>query len=439
MSELEAKIKGKEAIIGIVGLGYVGLPLARSFSNQSFKVIGFDIDKGKVDLINKGESYIDHIHSDSIKELVAKKLLVCTNQFEEINEVDVVIICVPTPLTKNREPDLQPVLATGASIAQYLKKGQLVVLESSTYPGTTDTELRSVLETSDLVAGKDFWLAYSPEREDPGNANFETSTIPKVVGADESYSLDLVSTLYDSVITETVPVSSTRAAEAVKLTENIFRSVNIALVNELKMVFDEMNIDVWEVLDAADSKPFGFMKFTPGPGLGGHCIPIDPFYLSYKAREYEVPTRFIELAGEINQEMPRYVVSKVMWALNEYRGMAVKGSQILIIGMSYKKDVDDMRESPSLILIELLEALGAIVCFHDDYIPVIPDTREHSELAGRKSLPLKEETLSSMDLVLISTDHSYIDYSLIAKNSSLIVDTRNAMKSSVTETPVVKA
>ncbi|MDA8712189.1 nucleotide sugar dehydrogenase [Alphaproteobacteria bacterium] len=433
------KIKSKQAIIGIVGLGYVGLPLARAFCHQNIHVVGFDIDQEKIDTIEKNQSYIKHIGDDAIREMRADGLFNVTTDFAKIADVDVIIICVPTPLSKHREPDLGPVLNTGRSIAPYLQKGQLVVLESSTYPGTTDSELAGVLEQSGLKKDEDFYLAYSPEREDPGNESFSTSTIPKIVGADTPLSRDLVAAVYEGVISEVVSVASSRTAEAIKLTENIFRSVNIALVNELKVIFDAMDIDVWDVIDGAATKPFGFMPFYPGPGLGGHCIPIDPFYLTYKAREYEVPTRFIELAGEINTKMPQLVVAKTGQALSLVSEKALNGSKVLIIGMAYKKNIDDMRESPSLVLTELLEAEGAKVTYHDPFVPSIPKTREHSQLAGRTSVDLTPEILSGVDAVLISTNHDGVDYHMLADWAKLIIDTRNAMKEFSGKAVVVKA
>lgn len=433
------KIKSKQAIIGIVGLGYVGLPLARAFCHQNIHVVGFDIDQEKIDTIEKNQSYIKHIGDDAIKEMRADGPFNVTTDFAKIADVDVIIICVPTPLSKHREPDLGPVLNTGRSIAPHLQKGQLVVLESSTYPGTTDSELAGVLEQSGLKKDEDFYLAYSPEREDPGNESFSTSIIPKIVGADTPLSRDLVAAVYEGVISEVVSVASSRTAEAIKLTENIFRSVNIALVNELKVIFDAMDIDVWDVIDGAATKPFGFMPFYPGPGLGGHCIPIDPFYLTYKAREYEVPTRFIELAGEINTKMPQLVVAKTGQALSLVSEKALNGSKVLIIGMAYKKNVDDMRESPSLVLTELLEAEGAKVSYHDPYVTVIPPTRQHDDLAGRESLELTPETISQADAVLISTNHDGLDYQMMADNATLIIDTRNAMKDFPGKATVVKA
>ncbi len=438
MSRLE-KIKSKQATIGIVGLGYVGLPLARAFCQQSIKTVGFDIDQNKINEIEAGRSYIKHIGDDAIQKMRGDRLFDVTTDFAKIADVDVIIICVPTPLSRHREPDLEPVLNTGKTIMPHLQKGQLVILESSTYPGTTDSELAGVLAQSGLKKDEDFYLAYSPEREDPGNETFSTSTIPKIVGADTPLARDMAVAVYDGVISEIIPVASSRTAEAIKLTENIFRSVNIALVNELKVIFDAMDIDVWSVIDGAATKPFGFMPFYPGPGLGGHCIPIDPFYLTYKAREYDVPTRFIELAGEINTKMPQLVVAKTGQALSLISQKALNGSSILIIGMAYKKNVDDMRESPSLVLTELLEAEGAEVAYHDPYFPTIPQTREHSQLAGRTSLDLTPEILSGFDAVLISTNHDVLDYQMMADHAKLIVDTRNAMKDISGKAVVVKA
>ena len=433
------KLKSKQGVIAIIGLGYVGLPLARAFCENSIKVIGFDIDHEKIEKIKSGKSYIQHIPDEVISTIYKNGLFDVTSDFQRISEVDAIVICVPTPLSKYREPDLGPVLNTGHSIAPYIQKGQLVVLESSTYPGTTDEELASILSASGLNKDEDFFLAYSPEREDPGNINFSTSTIPKIVGADSEHARDLAVALYEGVILKIVPVKSSRTAEAIKLTENIFRSVNIALVNELKVIFDAMDIDVWDVIDGASTKPFGFMPFYPGPGLGGHCIPIDPFYLTYKAREFDVPTRFIELAGEVNTNMPRLVVSKLAEALSLHAKKSINGVKVLILGMAYKKNVDDMRESPSLVLMELLEARGAMVDYHDTYVPVIPHTREHDALSGRESIKLKKDNLAKYDVVLISTDHDDVNYQMIGDNSSLVIDTRNAFSGLSTKAQIVKA
>ncbi len=422
---LISRIEASEARVGVVGLGYVGLPLVQLCCRQDLAVIGFDIDQEKVGLLNDGKSYIGHIPSEAIGNLRRNHQFEASSDFDRISEVDVIIVCVPTPLTRHREPDLTAIEATAEAIAPRLREGQLIVLESSTFPGTTDEVMKPILEKSGLRAGVDFFLAYSPEREDPGNKTHTAQTTPKVVGADGPEALAATQALYNKIIDATVVVSNSRTAEAVKLTENIFRSVNIALVNELKIIFDKMGIDVWEVIDAAASKPFGFMPFYPGPGLGGHCIPIDPFYLTWKAREFDVPTRFIELAGEINTHMPNYVIAKLSQALNDHFERSVKGSRILILGIAYKKDVDDMRESPSLVLMERLEVAGAKVDFHDPFIPVIPHTREHDNLSGRKSVGLTEETVGTYDAVLIATDHSTVDYALVSRHAPLIVDTRN--------------
>lgn len=433
------KMKAKQVTIGIIGLGYVGLPLAQAFCARQVNVIGFDVDREKIVMIAANKSYIKHIPDEVIAQMRGANIFDATDDFSRLSGVDAIIICVPTPLSKHREPDLGPVLSTGKSIAPHLQKGQLVVLESSTYPGTTDEELARVLEESGLKKDEDFFLAYSPEREDPGNKDYGTSSIPKIVGADTEASRMMAVALYEGVIDTVIPVASSRTAEAIKLTENIFRSVNIALVNELKVIYDAMGIDVWEVIDGAATKPFGFMPFYPGPGLGGHCIPIDPFYLTHKAREYDVPTRFIELAGEINTSMPRLVVSKLAQALSLSAKKSVNGAKILIVGMAYKKNVDDMRESPSLVLTELLEAVGATVDYHDTFVPTIPHTREHDALAGRESVPLTVENLMTYDAVLISTDHDDVNYEMIGNNVSLIIDTRNAFNGLSVTAEVVKA
>ncbi len=433
------KIKSKEAAVGIIGLGYVGLPLAIAFAQKGVKIIGFDTDASKIASINQGVSYFKHIASEKLQDHVSNGLISAAEGFSKLAEVDCILICVPTPLSKHREPDLTAVLETGKEIAKHLRKGQLVVLESSTYPGTTSEELASVLSVSGLEIDKDFYLAYSPEREDPGNKDFSTSDINKIVGADCEEGLQLATALYEHIVPTVVQVSSTKTAEAVKLTENIFRSVNIAMVNELKLIFEEMGIDVWEVIDAAASKPFGYMPFYPGPGLGGHCIPIDPFYLTYKARQFDVPTRFIELAGEINTSMPKIVVSACALALSAHSEKAVKNSRILVVGLAYKNDIDDMRESPALVLTELLEGRGAIVDYYDDFIPVIPKSRKHAKLAGRKSIEFSKENIAEYDLVLISTKHSNVNFQLLADHADIIVDTRNAMKGISGKAKIVKA
>jgi UDP-N-acetyl-D-glucosamine dehydrogenase len=413
--------------ISIVGLGYVGLPLAIQFARSDATVVGLDVDSVKVDMINKGLSYIEHIASETIAEVVKMKNLRASTDFSCIKDVEAVIICVPTPLNKNREPDISFILETGRMIAPHLSKGTLVTLESTTYPGTTDEDLRAVIEKgSGLQAGIDFHLAFSPEREDPGNPSSVVSTIPKIVGGLTSACLKRAIQVYSIAIKELVPVSSCRVAEAAKLLENIFRSVNIALVNELKQVYAAMDIDIWEVIKAAKTKPFGFMAFYPGPGLGGHCIPIDPFYLTWKAREFGKNTRFIELAGEINTQMPELVVNRVSEALNE-AGKATKGSRILILGLAYKPNVDDERESPSYVLMSLLNKRGAEVEYHDPYVPTIKPTREHSHWAGKKSVDWNRSNIANFDLVLIATNHASINYQELGEWAKCIVDTRNAM------------
>lgn len=413
--------------IGIVGLGYVGLPLSLQFARSGVTVLGFDIDTNKVDSLNQGRSFIKHITSEAVSEAVKNGVFSATTDFSRVREVKAVIICVPTPLNKNREPDISYIINTGKAMARYLQSGTLVVLESTTYPGTTDEDLRAVLEIgSGMEAGKDFHLAFSPEREDPGNPDSKVALIPKVVGGYTPKCLELAKELYSKAIKTIVPVSSCRAAEATKLLENTFRGVNIALVNELKVVYSAMGIDVWEVINAAKTKPFGFMAFYPGPGLGGHCIPIDPFYLTWKAREYGQNTRFIELAGEVNTAMPDHVVRRVADALND-KQKAVKGSRILILGLAYKPNVDDERESPSYVLMERLQSRGATVAYYDPYVPVIRPTREHAHWTGTKSEVWTKEAISSYDLVLISTNHACVNYTELAAWSKLIIDTRNAM------------
>jgi len=419
------KIKERKASVGIIGLGYVGLPLAKEFHRAGFSVTGFDIDPKKVEMLDIGKSYIKHISSESIKNLKADGRFNATIDFTKLKNMDCIIICVPTPLTRHREPDLSFVFNTTKAIAKNLRKDQLIVLESTTYPGTTDEDMLKILIETGLKAGKDFYLAYSPEREDPANKDFTTSKIPKVVGGYTRNCLRVAKALYDSIVISTVPVSSTKAAEATKLLENIYRAVNIALVNEMKMLFDRMGIDIWEVIEASKTKPFGFQAFYPGPGLGGHCIPIDPFYLTWKAREYDFTMRFIELAGEINTSMPEYIVNKVVDALNG-KGKSMKDSKILVLGLAYKKDVDDVRESPSLELIELLKKKGASVDYNDPYIARTHKMRRYD--LKMSSVPLTEKSLKSYDCVVVSTDHSSYDYGFIAGHSRLIVDTRNAMK-----------
>jgi UDP-N-acetyl-D-glucosamine dehydrogenase len=413
--------------IAIVGLGYVGLPLSFQFARSGVSVLGLDIDLAKVKALSQGQSYIRHIPAETVAENVKSGAFAASTDFSRIREVSAVIICVPTPLNKNREPDISYILDTGKNIAPHLTKGILVVLESTTYPGTTDEDLRAVLENeSGLVAGRDFHLAFSPEREDPGNPDSKVALIPKVVGGLTPACLKKAVELYSTALKTVVPVSSCRVAEATKILENTFRGINIALVNELKMVYSAMGIDIWEVINAAKTKPFGFMPFYPGPGLGGHCIPIDPFYLTWKAREYGQNTRFIELAGEINTAMPSYVVARVAEALNEQQ-KPVKGSSILVLGLAYKPNVDDERESPSYVLMEMLRTRGATVAYHDPYVPVIKPTREHPHWAGTKSVAWTRETVAGFDLVLIATNHASVDYQQLADWAPCIVDTRNAM------------
>ena len=430
--EILNKIADKSAIVGIIGLGYVGLPLGLEFAKKDFKVIGFDLDDFKIKSLSKGKSYIKHISSDRIKKFfVDKKNFSATSDFSRLPEVDAIIICVPTPLNEHREPDMSFIENTAYTIQKYLRKGQLVSLESTTYPGTTEEILLPLFESAPKVqsgiipfkVGKDFYLAFSPEREDPNNANYNTSTIPKVVGGITPNCLNAAQALYNQIIVKTVPVSSTRAAEATKILENVYRSVNIALMNELKMVFDRMGIDIWEVIEAASTKPFGYHPFYPGPGLGGHCIPIDPFYLTWKAREFEINTKFIELAGEINTYQPFYVVERSIETLNNHK-KALNGANVLILGVSYKKDIDDIRESPSLKLIELFREKGADVDYNDPFIPKLPKTRKYN--LDMNSVEITKGNLKKYDLVVLSTDHTDYDYQLIFDNAKLIVDTRNA-------------
>ena len=424
MENLMKRIENKDIAVGIIGLGYVGLPLARTFLVSGFTVVGFDIDEQKVKKINGGKSYIRHISSNFLKEYVGKKRLRATSDFSELKAVDSIIICVPTPLGEHYEPDLKYVTNTVSEVAKYLKKGHIVVLESTTFPGTTDEILLPMLQRKGMGAGREFFLGYSPEREDPGNREYTTERIPKIVSGTTKECLKAVTLLYSQVFDTVVPVSSTKVAESTKIMENIYRSVNIALVNELKVIFGRMGIDIWEVIEAAKTKPFGFQAFYPGPGLGGHCIPIDPFYLTWKAREYDIHTRFIELAGEINTGMPYHVFNIAVKALNR-QGRSVKDAKVLILGIAYKPDVDDMRESPALKLIDLLQSEGASVQYNDPYIPVLPPTRRYR--FDMRSLELEPETLSRQDLVIIATNHTAYDYGMIEKYSKLIIDTRNAL------------
>jgi UDP-N-acetyl-D-glucosamine dehydrogenase len=466
MNNLILKIKDKSAVVGVIGLGYVGLPLSLEFVLKGFNVIGFDVDESKILFLNSGKSYIKHISEDRIQNSVDSGKFETTTDFSRLSSCDAIIICVPTPLNAHREPEMKYVVKTAATIQKYLRKGQLVTLESTTYPGTTEELLLPMFEqtnsrqqstvsdelekgksalikatpgrsedennriasdVSRLTVGKDFFLAYSPEREDPNNPNYNTATIPKVVGGVTDNCLKVAQTLYDQVIVKTVPVSSPRVAEATKLLENIYRSVNIALVNELKIVFQKMDIDIWEVIEAAKTKPFGFNAFYPGPGLGGHCVPIDPFYLTWKAREFDINTRFIELAGEVNTKQPYYVVQRAMEVLNE-KGISLNGSKILILGASYKKNIDDMRESPSLKLIEILKDKGAEVDYNDPFVQKLPQTRKYK--FNMNSVSLTSSRLASYDLILLCTGHDYYkeNSKLITQNSKLIIDTRNVFE-----------
>jgi UDP-N-acetyl-D-glucosamine dehydrogenase len=425
IDELETRFRNHEATVGIIGLGYVGLPLAQTFGNKGFQVIGFDVDPDKIHMLQAGKSYIRHIPAEGVAALMRKSLFDATTDFARLAECDAILTCVPTPLNRYREPDLSFVEDTTKVIARHLRRGQLVVLESTTYPGTCAEIMRPVLEASGFRCGEDFFLAYSPEREDPGNPSFATASIPKVVGGDDEVARRLATALYREVVVNVVPVSSLEAAEAVKLTENIFRAVNIALVNELKVVYAAMGIDIWEVIEAAKSKPFGFMPFYPGPGLGGHCIPIDPFYLTWKAREYSVTTRFIELAGEVNAEMPRYVINRLLSGLDQVHQRGLKGSRVLVLGLAYKKNLDDVRESPSLRLMEMLEARGAVVDFFDPYVASVPNMRLHPTLRGRKGIAWSAEALGSYHAALIATDHDDVDYATLVASCPVVVDTRN--------------
>ncbi len=440
--------------LGIVGLGYVGLPLARAAAERGFRVIGFDIDPAKVEALGEGRSYLSHIAPETLAPIVASGHLSATADLRRLGEADAILICVPTPLGPHREPDLSFVVATAETIARHLsyvertadviartlRPGQLIELESTTYPGTTREIVKPILEAAGLRSGRDFHLAYSPEREDPGNAEYGTAAIPRVVGGDGTEATAMAAALYREIVVEVVEVSSLETAEAVKLTENIFRAVNIALVNELKVVYGAMGIDIWEVIEAARTKPFGFMPFYPGPGIGGHCIPVDPFYLTWKAREYDIDTRFIELAGEVNRAMPRHVVERLAMALDAQARRGLNGAEILIVGLAYKANVDDLRESPSLRLIEMIEERGARVSYHDPYIPVIPPTREHGALAGRRSIAPTPDAVAAFDAVLIATDHDEVDTAALAASARLVVDTRNACaRAGITGPHIVKA
>ena len=432
MTSLAQRLAARNGVVGVIGLGYVGLPLAATLAEGGFAVIGFDIDAEKVEALRAGRSYIRHVPRERLAPFLradtpaaGSPAFLPTADYSLLVRCDAILICVPTPLTKHREPDLTYVVETARVVARHLRRDQLVVLESTTYPGTTDELVREILESTGLRVGSDVYLAFSPEREDPNNPNFTTRTIPKLVGGCTPECGAVAAALYGAVLDTVVPVASARVAEAAKLLENIYRSVNIALVNELKMLFDRMGLDVWDVIDAAATKPFGFTPFFPGPGLGGHCIPIDPFYLTWKARQFDLSTRFIELAGEINHAMPDFVVGKVVDALNERR-RSLNGARVLVLGVAYKRDLDDMRESPALTLIDLLRKKGAEVVYHDPYVPVVRPTRRYA--FSLASVPLSAEELGRADVVLVATDHSTVDYEFVVRASRLVVDTRNATR-----------
>jgi UDP-N-acetyl-D-glucosamine dehydrogenase len=438
--EAMERIASRSAVVGVVGLGYVGLPLATAAAGAGFRTIGFDSDRAKPPELNRGRSYVEAVADDELAGLVTAGRFHATDDFADLADCHVVVVCVPTPLTRQREPDLSFVEVTARTIARHLKPGQLIVLESTSYPGTTREVVKPILEATGLTSEVDFFVGFSPEREDPGNPNFATTTIPKVVAGDGPAAARLAEAFYGTVVDRVIGVSSLDVAEAVKITENVFRAVNIALVNELKVIFDRMGIDVWEVIEAAKTKPFGYMPFYPGPGLGGHCIPIDPFYLAWKSREYDVPTRFIELAGEINVAMPSYVVGKLEAALDRRLAKTVSSSRILLVGLAYKKNLADVRESPSLKLMELLENRGARVDYHDPHVPIVPRTRDYAHLAGRCSVPAEAANLRTYDAAIIATDHDGVDYRALCAHVKLVVDTRNACaRAGVTTDCVVKA
>ena len=428
---LLGRVKSGAASVGVIGLGYVGLPLIKAVADAGFRAVGLDIDPEKINLLNAGRSYIQHIPDQVITELLSTGRFTASVEFAEVRDLDIIVICVPTPLTSNREPDLSFITQTAESIRPHLQPEQLVILESTTYPGTTLEVLLPILEQSGLRAGENLFMAYSPEREDPGNATYTTKLIPKVVGGQDAFATDLACAFYQRFVCEVVPVSSPAVAEAVKLTENIFRAVNIALVNELKIIFDAMDVNIWEVIEGAKTKPFGYLPFYPGPGLGGHCIPIDPFYLTWKAREHGILTRFIELAGEINTLMPRYVIERLALALDQRFRKGLNGAEILVIGLAYKKNVGDTREAPALAIMDMLESRGAHVAYHDPFVPAIPKTRSHPTLAGRRSIFIDANIIASFDAVLIITDHENVDYNMIVHAGSVIVDTRNATRNVV--------
>ncbi len=421
---LEDRIESCAATVAVIGMGYVGFPLARALHNSGYGIVGFDVDDRKIDMMKRGESYLGHFGDDFFRSLTEGERFTPTSDPSSIKDADVVLLCVPTPLGKNQEPDLSYVLQSTRMVSEHMREGQLIVLESTTYPGTTREQMLPILEESGLVHGRDFFVAFSPEREDPGRAGMSTAQIPKLVGGLDEQSTDLAVSFYSKAIEQVHRVSSAEIAEAAKILENVYRAVNIALVNELKMVFDRLDIDVWEVIEAASTKPFGFQAFYPGPGLGGHCIPIDPFYLAWRAKQVGYPTRFIELAGEINSAMPKAVVDRIVTAIRD-QGKDIAGARIMISGIAYKPDIDDIRETPAAPIIELLQSLQAEVCYHDPHCPVFPEMKKHSlDLA---SVPLSPGVLDSMDCVAIITDHSAVDYEMIGRHASLVVDTRNAM------------
>lgn len=424
--ELMEKLNSKTARVGIIGLGYVGLPLAITAATRGNPVVGIEINPNKNSLLEQGSSYIDAVSDDALQAVIGKTFS-STSNFAALSDCEIIVICVPTPLSSHRDPDLSYVESAGGEIAKHLRPGTLIVLESTTYPGTTQDILVPILETSGLKAGEDFFMASSPEREDPGNTTFNTSTIPKIVGGDGEMASLLAQKFYSGVVDRVVPVSSTRAAEAVKITENIFRAVNIGLVNELKTIYDAMGLDIWEIIDGAATKPFGFMPFYPGPGLGGHCIPIDPFYLTWKAREHDLPTKFVELAGEVNQSMPRYVVSRTREVIDRTTGKGLSAAKVLVIGVAYKKNVADMRESPALRILENFEAAGASVDFYDPMVPFIPKNDEHPTLEGRKSVSESALTSTAYEAIVIATDHDKVDYSALCDTGIPIIDTRNVI------------
>jgi UDP-N-acetyl-D-glucosamine dehydrogenase len=432
--QLLEKIERHDALVGIIGLGYVGLPLALAFTEKGFKVLGFDVDPAKIEQLKAGECYIKHLDCQRVERAVGRGMFEATTDFARLEEPDAILICVPTPLGPHKEPDMRFVEMSTRAVRETLRPGQLVILESTTYPGTTDELLKPILESTTegndgkrFVCGTDFFLAFSPEREDPGNPSYGATNTAKVVGGVDAVSGDLAQAFYDQIVDSTVRTSSARVAEAAKLTENVFRSVNIALVNELKVIYDRLGLDIWDVLDAAETKPFGFMRFNPGPGLGGHCIPLDPFYLAWRAREAGVPTRFIELAGEINHSMPGFVIEKLQAALNEH-GKAVKGAKVLILGLAYKPNIDDPRESPAFEIIHRLLKLGAEVSYHDPHIPVAPAMRSWPDLSPMTSVELTAKSLAVSDAVLLVTNHANVDYDLVLERAPLIIDTRGVFR-----------